>query len=105
MQCKALQDAGCPLRQQHACARHTDDLPPAEAGGDNSTGEAESGSEAKQLNGVHQAARSSPTVQSPPAAAQQAQAVDLSNLFAGIWMDNADDEDTPASGELVAASG
>ena len=44
-------------------------------------------------------------MQSPPAAAQQAQAVDLSNLIAGIWMDSADDEDAPESGELGAKSG
>ena len=41
-------------------------------------------------------------MQNPPAAAQQAQAVDLSNLFAGIWMD---DEGAPESGELAAESG
>lgn len=41
-------------------------------------------------------------VQNPPAAVQHGQAVDLSNLFAGIWMDSADDEDTPKHGELGA---
>ena len=44
-------------------------------------------------------------MQNLSAAAPHAQAVDLSNLFAGIWMDNADDEDTPESGELDVESG
>ena len=84
---------------------NTEDLPPAGAGGTDSTGRAESRREARELNGAHHAANSSPRVQTPTAAAGHAQAVDLSNLFAGIWMDSAGDvEDTPESGEPDAGS-
>ena len=108
MHSKALQDAGSSARRPEACDVHAQGIlkvvPPAGAGGTDSGGQAESGQEAQELNGVHHAAKSSPSVQAPTAATQHAQAVDLSNLFAGIWMDSADDADTAKAGELGAGS-